>query len=78
MFTEIRLRDGTILPHKEHITAIMEAISVRPFYNPRNTEPTSYMVFHNNRWKRVKCTRVGNSGVLWIKHNTDKLIVDTY
>ena len=78
MFHEIQLRDGTVLPHKEHVTARMAAISGMPFYNPSSTEATSYKVLHNKRRKRVYATRLGNTASLWIRSGTEKLIVDTY
>ena len=31
--------------------------------------PTSYMVKHNNRWKRVYCCIYSNSGTLYIEQN---------
>ena len=41
--------------------------------------PTSYMVKHNSRWKRVYCCIYSNSGVLYIEENRKPVAtVDIY
>jgi exonuclease III len=41
--------------------------------------PTSYMVKHNNRWKRVYCAIWSNSGVCYIEQNRKPVAtVDIY
>jgi hypothetical protein len=41
--------------------------------------PTSYMVKHNNRWKRVYCCIFSNSGTLFIEENRKPIAtVDIY
>ena len=37
--------------------------------------PTSYMVKHNNRLKRVYCMIYSNSGTLFIIHKGEKIIL---
>lgn len=39
--------------------------------------PTSYMVLHNGKWRRVYCCRCSNSGTCYIgKSISDGIIVD--
>lgn len=78
MFYQIELTDGTVLPHREHVTATMEAKALNPFYRPLRAEPTSYKVLHLNRWKRVHSTNYGSRAILWIRSGKDKIIVKTH